>query len=82
MAFRCEKLIASQLTDAHVQRGLRTEPGAQLTNVHQFGRYWWILFDQAMIVWLDTGDPRVLVGSPTNGCWRALPESLKPPSKG
>lgn len=78
MNYSCrEALIASQLADAHVVIALRTEPGAQLTNIHEFGTsqgtYYYMLFEQALMVWKEN-DARILVASPVNGCWQGLPQ--------
>ena len=70
----CEALWAAERDDPHVQRGLQVEPGNQVSRIHEFGRYTYVLFSQALIVWRNTNDDsRIAVLSP-HGCWRALPE--------
>lgn len=75
MNYRCETLWASELTEPHILLGRKTEPGAQLTRIHEFGTsqgtLYYILFEQALFVW-KTGDARIVVASPVNGCWQGL----------
>ena len=75
MNYRCETLWASELAEPHVALGRRVEPGAQLTRIHVFGTsqgvLYYILFEQALIVWRDN-DARIVVASPVNGCWLGL----------
>jgi hypothetical protein len=76
----CEALWAAERDDAHVQRGIQTEPGVQVSRIHEYGRFTYMLFSQALIIWRNTGDDgRIGVFSP-HGCWHGLPESLQPPT--
>ncbi len=77
----CEALWAAERDDPHVQKALQIEPAIQVTRKHDYGRYTYMLFSQALIVWRNVGDDgRIAVLSP-HGCWRGLPETLQPPSR-
>jgi hypothetical protein len=76
----CEALWAAERDDPHVQKGIQTEPGVQVSRKHDYGRYTYMLFSQALIIWRNTNDDgRIGVFSP-HGCWHGLPESLQPPA--